>query len=163
MAKIKFTGIEDYMKQINALNKNSDAIIKPAVYNGAAVVAKAFVEELNAIPVAKDEDWGSERYPVFGLWKEQKQGLIDGFGISTMQNESGYINVKIGFDGYNDVKIFKKYPNGQPNAMVARSLAKGTSFSKKYPFAKRAIAKSKKACVDEMQATIDEKIYQIMR
>lgn len=160
MAKIKFVGFEDYAEQIGKMAKNTDAIIKPAVYDGAAVMAKAFEEELARIPVDDTTKWGTADNPMRGLKSRQKQGLIKSFGITSMRNENGFINVRLGFDGYNNIRS-KKHPNGQPNALIARSLEKGTSFMLKYPFSKKAIRSAKQKSIDAMQATINEKIYSL--
>lgn len=58
--------------------------------------------------------------------EKQKKGLKDSFGIAKMQDDRGFKNVLIGFDGYNDVKT-KSHPEGQPNVMVARMFNSGTS------------------------------------
>ena len=74
-----------------------------------------------------------------------------------MQNENGYINVKLGFDGYNSVKT-KKYPKGQPNALIARVTESGSSYRTKTPFIRPAVRATKKAAEQAGQAKIDERI-----
>ena len=68
------------------------------------------------------------------------------------------LNTKIGFDGYNDVKT-KKYPNGQPNMMIARSINAGTSFRRPYPFVQRCGKNAKlpaeAAMATSLQGAID--------
>ena len=39
MAKISFSGIDEYAKVLDVLDKESDEILKSAVYKGAALVA----------------------------------------------------------------------------------------------------------------------------
>lgn len=92
----------------------------------------------------------------------QKQGLIEGFGVSPLDNENGYINVKLGFSGYNNVKT-KKYPKGQPNVLVARGIESGASDREKHPFIRTAVNKSKKPAVEAMKQTIDNDIEQKMK
>ena len=37
----------------------------------------------------------------------QRDGLVENFGISSMKDVGGYINVKLGFDGYNSIQTQK--------------------------------------------------------
>ena len=78
-----------------------------------------------------------------------------------MENDNGYINTKIGFDGYNATKT-KKYPNGQPNALIARSIESGTSKHQKTPFVRPAISKAKAKAEAAMAASVDKDINNTM-
>lgn len=140
-------GLEEYLATLGNLETHAEGMIKYAVYPAAGIVADAVRSEIAAIPTRAPR--GSD-----GILADQRRGLYDGLGISSFQNEGGYINVKIGFDGYNDHKT-EKYPHGQPNAMIARSINSGTSFSQKYPFVDRAVRKSKKQAEDTMKIQID--------
>ena len=91
----------------------------------------------------------------------QKRGLIDGFGISGLQNDNGFHNVKLGFDGYNATKT-EDYPNGQPNQLVARGVESGTSWKQKKPFIRPAINASRKEAEKKMAEVIDEEIQKLM-
>ena len=74
-------------------------------------------------------------------------------GIAKMKRkEGGVFDVKLGFDGYNEVKT-KKYPNGQPNAMIARSINSGSSYMRRQPFMDMTIRVSK----DRAEAAIEKK------
>lgn len=88
------------------------------------------------------------------LSEEQKKGLLDGFGVSRMQDDSGYKNVKLGFDGYNSVKT-KKYPNGQPNVLIARVTESGSSYQQKTPFVRPAVNASRKEALEKGREAVD--------
>ena len=75
-----------------------------------------------------------------------------------MQNDNGFLNVKIGFDGYNNVRT-RTYPKGQPNALIARATESGSSVRKKTPFIRPAVNASKKQAIDSCKVVVDEKIY----
>ena len=90
-----------------------------------------------------------------------KQGLLDGFGISKMEETDGYLHVKLGFDGYNSVKT-DKYPQGQPNQLVARGVESGASWIEKTPFVRPAVRRTQKSAVKAMQNIIDEETEKIM-
>lgn len=153
MAKMKFHGLEEYEKQLLKLPQITEKVIGQSVYQGAKVIADAVKASIADIPI--DERRVKAGEMLNGISQAQKSGLEAGFGISTMRNDSGYINVKVGFDGYNSVRT-KKYPNGQPNAMIARSVNSGTSFRQRYPFVDNAVRNTKDAAEQAMIKTFDE-------
>ena len=132
MANIKFKGFENYAGIIKELEKHSKDIAGAAVYAGAKVVADKVKRQIDHIDSGEKSDYEYDRR------ERQKEGLRKSMGISAMRNDNGFLNVKVGFDGYNDIKT-RKYPNGQPNAMVARVFNYGTSHNRKQPFFKNAI------------------------
>lgn len=160
MAKIDFKGIDEYAKALGILWKDSENIVKKAVYEGADVVANEIKKGLRSIPV--DERVGTKENPVEGVGRRQKADLIDGFGLSPMENKDGYINTKAGFDGYGSIKT-KKYPKGQPLAMLMRSVESGTSFRKKTPVIRKAVMRARKAAEAKMAETVEEEIKKIMK
>ena len=68
--------------------------------------------------------------------------------------------MKLGFDGYNKVKT-RKYPQGQPNAMIARAVESGSSVRKKNPFIRRAVNDTQKQAVEKGKQVADEEIAKI--
>lgn len=161
MAKITFPGLNDYELMISKLSKDVDDIAGKAIYAGAGVVADAIKENIKALPIVRG--YGTEKDPLpGGVTAPQKAGLIDGLGISPMQSDAGYLNVKIGFDGYNATKT-EKYPQGQPNQLVARGVESGTSWKKKSPFIRPAINASKQRAEDEMARILDQEIEKVMK
>lgn len=161
MAKITFPGLNDYELMISRLSKGVDDIAGKAIYAGAGIVADAIKENIKALPIVRG--YGTEKDPLpGGVTAPQKAGLIDGLGISPMQNDAGFLNVKIGFDGYNATKT-EKYPQGQPNQLVARGVESGTSWKKKSPFVRPAINASKQRAEDEMARILDQEIEKITK
>lgn len=161
MAFIRFDGIDDYIAQLQKLNTNTDEIIGKAIYAGAGVVADAVKQNIQALPVITG--YGTTEKPLpGGVTSVQKSGLLDGFGISHMQETKGYLNVKLGFDGYNRTKT-EKYPQGQPNQLVARGVESGTSWKQKKPFIRPATTRSRKAAETEMKRVLDEEIEKIAK
>ena len=161
MAKITFPGLSDYELMISRLSKGVDDIAGKAIYAGAGIVADAIKENIKDLPIVRG--YGTEKDPLpGGVTAPQKAGLIDGLGISPMQNDAGFLNVKIGFDGYNAAKT-EKYPQGQPNQLVARGVESGTSWKKKSPFIRPAINASKQRAEDEMARILDEEIEKVMK
>lgn len=164
MAKFKFEGVDEYVSKLVSLSKVSEGVIKRAVYEGAGIVGDAFLDAIQALPETGEGYPKRGYFPtqmVRGVTAEQKQGLLDGFGYAKMENDNGYINTKIGFDGYNATKT-AKYPNGQPNALIARSIESGTSKHQKTPFVRPAISKSKAKAEAAMAASVDKDINNTM-
>lgn len=160
MARIKFRGLEEYELRISRLGKETERIAGESIYEGAGIVANAINANIQALPIVKGYGTATKPLPG-GVTATQKAGLIEGFGISTMQNDGGYLNVKLGFDGYNRTRT-ERYPQGQPNQLVARGVESGTSWKQAHPFVKSAVAKSRKQAEKVMADKLDEEIKKIM-
>lgn len=159
MAKLQFKGLEEYEGKLLQLKNLSSDMIGEAVFEGAAVIADAVKQNIQSIPI--DDRYAANGSTLYGITSQQKQGLIDGFGIAPMQDDSGYLNVKLGFNGYNSVKT-KSYPNGQPNSVIARSVNSGTSFRQRYPFVDNAVNSHKSQAEQAMKKKLDESIKDVM-
>lgn len=162
MAKYQFPGLEEYARYLQKIGANTPEICGKVVYAMADIVADQVRENITKLPtVTEAEALGAYRAnETTDLTKAQKKGLEDGFGISPMQNDNGYYNVKLGFDGYNKVKT-RKYPQGQPNAMIARAVESGSSVRKKNPFVRRAVNATQKQAVEKGKQVADEEIAKI--
>lgn len=160
MATISFKNGDDYLFRISKLEASlQDEVCGEAIHGAAAIVADAVRSEINSLPT--DESYGTNMNPTRGPKRLQVDGLLKSLGIAKMRDDGGYYNVKIGFDGYNAIKS-KRWPQGQPDQMVARSIERGTTWMKANPFMKRAVAKTRKAAIESMKKTVDEKIEDIM-
>lgn len=161
MATIQFKKGDEYLLKISRLAAASkEQICGKAIYGAADIVAGRIRDQLVKVPT--DEKHGTESNLSNGPRKIQKKGLYESLGIASMQtDERGNMNVKIGFDGYNEVKT-KSFPNGQPNQMVARSVERGTSFMKANAFVKKAVSESKEEALDIIRKTVDEETKKIM-
>ena len=139
MAKITFPGLNDYELMISRLAKSTEDVAGRAIYAGAGVVADAIRQNISGLP---------EKTGV------TKRGLEEGLGISPLQNDGGYVNVKIGFDGYN--------ANGVANVMMARIFESGTSTVPKQPFVRPAVNRTREQAEAVMAEVLDEEIKKIM-
>lgn len=160
MAKLKFSGLDEYVSQLKTLVTVSEVCIGRAVHDGAGVVADAMKAAIESLPI--DERYVKSGNTLNGISSLQKKGLIEGFGIATLRNDNGYLNVKLGFDGYNGVKT-KQFPSGQPNAMIARSINAGTSFRQRVPFIDNTVRQQKDACEKKMKETFDKELKKVIR
>ena len=159
MAKITFPGLRDYELMLSKIEGVTDDMIGRAVYEGAGIVADAVKANIEALPIVTG--YGTSENPLpGGVTAVQKAGLREGFGISRLQDDSGYLNVKLGFDGYNRTQT-EKYPSGQPNQLVARGVESGTSWKQKKPFIRPAVNKTRKQAEQKMKDVLDEEISKI--
>lgn len=146
---------------LSRLEESTDEMIGKAVYAGAGIVADAIKANIKSLPIVRG--YGTEDNPLpGGVTAPQKAGLIDGLGIAPMQDDMGYLNVKIGFDGYNATKT-EKYPQGQPNQLVARGVESGTSWKRKKPFIRLAVNSSRNRAEAEMARILDEEIKKVSK
>ena len=156
-----FTGVDGTMARLNALQQSlKDQVIGKMVYDGADIVADAVREEIQKRPTSQHEGkpwFGTPSHLARGPSEEQKKGLLDSLGVSHMRNDNGFLNVSIGFDGYNQVKS-KRWPSGEPNQLVARAVARGTSFMEANPFFKAAVNKTRSKAKSTMKKTAEKEI-----
>lgn len=161
MAKLEFSGMDEYLRTLKDMQGKSTGMIKRAVYDGAAEVAKAVKSAIQGLP---ETDGYTKPYnlPIKGVTSAQKRGLLDGMGLSPMSNDGGFINTKLGFDGYNSVKT-KQHPNGQPNALIARSINSGSSSRAKIPFVNNAVKSAKASAEKAMSSRFDADLKTITK
>ncbi|MCC2258941.1 hypothetical protein AAAT94_07620 [Intestinimonas aquisgranensis] len=162
MATIQFKRGDEYILKLAKLEAElKDQVLGEAIYGAAGIVADEIRQSLEQVPT--DESFGTSSAPTSGPRKKQVEGLMDSLGIASMQDDgTGYLNVKIGFDGYNDI-VTQRWPRGQPNQMVARSVESGTTWMKKNGFVRKAVASSRKRAVEFMKRTVDKAIEKIMK
>ena len=160
MATFKFEGVDKLVQQYEKLAADTTEIIGQAVYKGAGVVMKNVVAAVDGLTT--DDHFGTAEHPTSGPSTIQKAGLKHSLGIAPMRNDNGFMNVKIGFDGYNRVKT-KRWPQGQPNILVARSVESGTSWMQKQPFMRKAEQASKAPCEAAMAEVVDRAIQKVVK
>lgn len=154
----------DYIAKLQILRADIPDICGKAIYPAAGLVADAVKQATEALPAqerAKAGEDGRTGKSLGGIDEVQKQGLLEGLGIASMRQDGGYLNVKVGFDGYNG-KVTERWPKGQPNAMIARSLERGTSFWQAKPFVKPTVKAVEQRAAQEMQKVLDEEIAKRM-
>lgn len=164
MAKIEMTGLDEYMKKLDKLGESGKKICRAAVFEGGDELADAIRAKIESMPTVNEHTavvaWRTQT-PIRDLTEEQKRGLLKGLYLKKMNEDNGFIYTQIGFSGYNSVKT-AKYPNGQPNALIARSIESGSSARPKTPFVRPTVNAVKAAAVARMQGKLIEMIDNIM-
>lgn len=166
MAKIELEGFDTYIRQVEALKADSEKVCKATVFPGAQILADAMRQAVDALPTISDNhamgNWQAGKTSD-ALSFSQKTGLQESLGISAIKKDrSGMVQTSVGFTGYNSVKTHA-HPNGQPNALVARSLEKGTSALKRNRFVENTVRTVKPQILEAMQQEADAQIERIMK
>ena len=161
LVEIGYKELDHLVEQLETLSRESETLCKRAVYEGGAIVGNEMKRLIKGIPVVRDYVQGKADKQIVGATAEQIDGLIESMGLAPIQYYGHGLNTKIGFDGYNNVKT-KKYPNGQPNMMIARSINAGTSFRQPYPFVQRCGKNAKLPAEAAMAASLQDAIDSIV-
>ena len=164
--KIYLEGLYEFRNAMWATAQQATTIGARAVYEGAGVAADALRGAVEGLQRVSDK-------AAMGAWRKheptwisvsQKNGLREGLGIAPMRFETGSINTKVGFDGYNSV-VTKRWPNGQPNQVIAAVCNHGSSDTMlRQPFITSTAAASageiraamRKAASEEIRKILDE-------
>ena len=132
MAKIEFSGIDEYIRKLEALGANVEGICKYAVYDAAGMVVEAIKDNT---PV----DTGA---------------LRESAALKPFQNKDGYIYTQVVFEGTDE--------RGHPNPVKARVLESGSSTRQKHPFIRPAVNRVKRAAELSIETALQKKIDQII-
>lgn len=141
MAEITGTEtIREYLELLKGALEKRKELFQRSIKPGADIVADYCKGQLHGLTVDDTLFKFSAQYGRMrrGLTSKQKEGLVISMGLAPIQKKPDGWDVKLGFDGYNDV-ITDRHPKGQPNAMIARSVNKGTSFMVAQPFMDRTV------------------------
>lgn len=162
MAKVELKGMEAYLSELRKVGEATGPVCEAAVYAGAKVVADAVKQEIEGLDRVTDAEamaaW-HERRPV-KISVSQKIGLKESFGITPIRNKFGIYSAKIGFDGYNDVKT-DRWPQGQPNQLIARACDSGSSAMIKQPFIRGPLKRVQHAAEFAMEQAADKKLKEV--
>lgn len=149
MARMTIKGLDEFIAKLEAAQKEPEAIVKKALYEGAGIVADAIRSGVASVPVSE-----SKRRPKHGVTSVEKAGLLSGIGISKMRTEDGTVNVVIGFNGTNE--------DGKRNTTIMRRLESGTSYQAKYPVIRQAVNRSKANAQEVMQKVFTDELQKLV-
>lgn len=162
MATFVFEGLDEFINLCMVTDKELDRIIGRSIHPGARVMASSIEGAIQAIET--DDGKGTPHRkgaPMRrGPTEQQKASLISDFGIAIIRKERFGYNVKCGWDGYNTVRT-ARYPNGQPNAMIARSVNSGTSFMRPQHFLDRAVNSAELTTVETIRDEFERLVQRI--
>lgn len=153
-------GLDEMIKRLDEMGAKTDELLSKALYAGAKVMADGLKSAIQSLPQESgfkrfDEKHNDSPRNVVG--GHDKEDLISHMGISRFQTKTGSVYARIGFDGYGQIKT-KKYPNGRPVVLIARSINSGSSARMKHPFIKPTIAQYQGEATRAMQQVISEEL-----
>lgn len=157
MPKMVYNGLEEFGATLENLTEQTEGILKMAVYDGAHEVFEALKAAVQALP---ESDPGSKAPR--NITPAQKAGLLSGMYGSNIQTKDGDVYEYVSFTGYNDVKT-KKYPNGQPNILIARSVESGATYMNKRPFVTKAAKTARPKALAATKNTFEREIAKITK
>lgn len=159
MAYITFKNMDEYELKISKLAKKSTAVCKVAVYDGAKVIANALKQGISNLPIEEGRGGLPPYAPpgtkLTGVSTRQRKDLVDSMGIAKMREENGYIQTKVGWDGYGSVRT-KTWPKGIPNIVLMRSIESGSRFRVKNPVVRRTVKEWQGRAITEMAHAADK-------
>ena len=162
MAKIVMQGMEQYLKQLENVAWATSDICKAVAYRGAEVVADEIKQGIKGLRVVSDKDAlaAARKGEPTRISYSQRKALLESFGVAPIKDKYGAVSTKLGFDGYNEIKT-DRWPNGQPNQMIARACESGSTAMLKQPFMRPAERKAKNEALQAMAKAADEEIKKI--
>lgn len=162
MAKLEMKGISAYTKMLGELDRLTPQVCEAAVFAGAAVVADEIRNGIEGLRRVSDAESlaAYQKGEATYINVSQKNGLRESFGISKIRRSHGYYDAKVGFDDYNAV-VTKRWPNGQPNVMVAAACESGSTAIIKQPFVRPAVNRVREKAIKAMDEAANKKVKEI--
>ncbi len=158
MARLTIQGLDDWSTRIQRMAERGEEVAKAAVYAGAGVLADAVAAEINALPEQQGYMQPGDLRNV--VTRDEKAALLSHMGIAHMDTTGGSVTTVIGFNGYSD-HATKKYPNGVPIPLIARSIESGSSVRRKIPFMRNAANKAKERVMNAMREAAEKKFEEL--
>lgn len=155
----ELVGLDETMKRLEELGAHSEDILSKALFAGAKVMADGLENAVKALP----EDSGYKNFKKGDALRnvvdpKDKADLISHIGISKfIKTAGGGVYARISFNGYGQIKT-KKYPNGRPVVLIARSINSGSSVRMKHPFIKPTVSQYKSAAMDAMRKVVEDEL-----
>lgn len=145
MASIEFTGLEAYIRKLDLLTNRTTEICRKSVWEGGKVVGDAIKASLSQIRT--QDEWVPKDEKREGVRSDEKEDIINAFGLSKMRDEHGTISTKAGFKS--GTKI--------------RAVESGTSYMRKHPVVRQAVNTAKPIAEKAMEQKFREETQDIMK
>ncbi len=164
MPSMKVEGLDEVYSKLKALADGNaiEAVQKHAVYKGMEQIKQEMEAQIRALP--EQEGYVNVKKgqpPRSVITKREKEQLLKHLGISKMEEKNGSVYNSISFDGYTDIKT-KKYPNGVPAVLIARSINSGSSVRQKKPFVRQAKAAAQNKATEAAKEAAYDSLNKIM-
>ncbi len=165
MANLNCDGLDDEIALFNRLAKPEQIVpvFKSAVYAGSGVLAEEIKNKIDALPSESFRHLSAgDTMRVFS--ETNRRDLKESIGISKIKEGDGEVYTYVGFAGYGSPETATNtYPNGLPNALLARSIERGSSVRKKKAFVKPAAKDAVKEAEAAMQKAFESSIENLSK
>lgn len=152
-------GVDDTVQMLMDVAGAAEQIASFALYAGADVVADAVRASINSLPV-DDNPKHPFSGPLNVITAQDRAELAAGIGIARHGDTGDGRSTAVGINGYSS-RTERRYPNGVPLPMIARSIESGSSVRRKDPFWRRAERASAGQVEQAMQEAANEIVDQI--
>ena len=165
MAEFTNEGMQEFIDLCIFTDRQLERVIGRSIYPGGKLVANAVKKAIDGIHTddhlfkfAAEHDRMRA-----GPTKREKAWIAKSFGIAEIRRNVHGWNVKLGFDGYSDIRTTNpRIKMGVlPNALIARSVNSGTSFMAAQPFMDITVRQNTKACEKVIEEQFDKEIAKI--
>ena len=158
--KMEVYGLDELATTFEKLGSRAQEVQSRALYKGAGAMKDALIKTIQSLP-DDDRFVNKNDQPLNVVGADDKADLISHVGIASFEVTNDGINTQISFDGYGS-KATKKYPNGRPMIMIARSINSGSSVRRKIPFIRNCANQHKQEVIDAMKKAADDEIKTIL-
>ena len=159
MARVKVKGVSDVSLMLGKLAQAGSGVAKMVVYDGARVMADEISRQIRNLKTDEPRCLrDGDKFRV--ITAIDQRDLARHLGISRITKSTTGTTAVIGAAGYGSYKT-KKYPDGLPMAMLARSLHKGTVVREKSAYIDRAIGAAGQKARAAMAETGEKAIAKI--
>lgn len=155
MATIRVTGIEQLIAKMERLTDNHEEKMKRIVYAGTGVVADAVRSNLESVPTSIPDHYYKKGEKQPGPDPDQKNAIINAFGISKIKREGGSYAAKVGFKGGQEA-------NGVKVTTLARRVESGTSWMQKHPFSRPGLNQSRSKAIEAMKEELENQLNEVL-
>lgn len=160
MPKIAMKGADDAIAMLEGLGAAGENILRAGLFKGMETAANALRAAVQALPEEAFHPLpgasnGGE--PLNVLTPDDKKALLGGIGISKFKRDGDGCHSGVSFDGYSP-HASKRFPNGIPLVVIARSIESGASTRKKHPFVRPVVNRQGSKITSDMANRILEAV-----
>ena len=153
---VQVEGMKEISDMLAKLGDKSTAAAASGLYDGAGVVAGEIQQKAGSISTAPFH------YAVFITREpspEEKEIVQQGIGIAKFNKNGSEVNTSVGYGNAGYAMLAGKQ---KAVAQIANAINSGTSFMKKQPFVRNAVASARRKSEEAIVKTIETKFNEII-
>jgi HK97 gp10 family phage protein len=153
---VQVEGMKEISDMLAKLGDKSTAAAASGLYDGAGVMAGEIQQKAGSINTAPFH------YAVFITREpspEEKEIVQQGIGIAKFNKNGSEVNTSVGYGNAGYAMLAGKQ---KAVAQIANAINSGTSFMKKQPFVRNAVASARRKSEEAIVKTIEAKFNEII-